>query len=354
MFPVIIKQCCSQHTKTTARFIMNLRSNIRNFIKDFYEVVVAGKRLPIRLRRPIDDFLYKRNFEKSLNEYIALPISNKVDILDIEIHMVTSSSDYLMAACAAKSLIENGLSATVVVHGDPSFTKEHEVIFAQTFSSYRVIYFQEKSTLPDDLKTLREQLPALFFEHQRKLGKVSSEGSRLAWSMKVFDFHYYSQTNKIIVLDSDTLFFHPPTEVIEWAKKDNLCLYAQPNNPNLRIAPTLLREKLKLYSPITHFNSGLLAIDKRVLTLQAVKSLVINIIEERDINVYGDECIWRLLFSTINTEALPIKKYPLIGTKKKYLAIERDSPDYYYMHYLLKYRAGVYTSHLKKLIKNSS
>jgi hypothetical protein len=123
---------------------MNLIYKIRNLIRDFYEVVVVGKRLPIRLRRPIDDFLYKRNFEQSLNEYITLPISNKADVLDIEIHMVTSSSDYLMAACAAKSLIENGLPATVVVHGDPSFTKEHEKIFAETFSSYRVIYFQEK------------------------------------------------------------------------------------------------------------------------------------------------------------------------------------------------------------------
>jgi hypothetical protein len=214
--------------------------------------------------------------------------------------------------------------------------------------------FKRKSTLPDDLKTLREQLPSLFFEHQRKLGKVSSEGSRLAWSMKVFDFHYYSQTKKIIVLDSDALFSYPPTEVINWAKKDDLCLYAQPYNPNLRISPTLLKEKLNLDSPITAFNSGLLAIDKKVLALSAVKSMVTNIIEERDVSVYGDECFWRLLFSTINTEALPIKRHPLIATKKKYLAIEKDSPDYYYMHYLLKYRYGIYTSLLNKLLKNNS
>lgn len=317
-------------------------------LADFYNVVIKQRRLPLRLRKLIDKFLYRDEFEEALLAFSSGETLNNSNF-DIELHIITSATDALMAICAARSLLLAGVNAEVVIHNDGTLNKEHERLFKSNFACCRVLSPKDKKNIPSEIKKLRDKLPDLFLEHQKAIGKVASIGSRNAWSMKVFDFHLHSLTKKFLILDSDTLFMNEPEMLKEWVMNGETCMYAQPHFPNLRIRKNTLTSKLNVLNVIESFNGGLLAIDKALISLNQITDLVSKLLSDKEINVYGDECIWRILLSQTNSTPFPIEDYPLIASKNKYLEIKRNSNDYVYIHFLLKYRYGIYTDHLRKL-----
>jgi hypothetical protein len=327
---------------------MNMAITVTKFLIDFYNVVILKRRLPLRLRKLIDNLLYRSKFEEALITFSNGKLLDNSNF-DIELHIVTSANDALMAVCAAKSLLLTGINAEVVIHSDGTLNDEHKRLFRSNFAYCRILSPEDKQELPSEIKRLRDELPNLFLEHQQAIGKVASIGSRNAWSMKVFDFHLHSLTKKFLILDSDTLFMNEPEMLKEWIMNGEACMYAQPHFPNLRIRKNTLISKLNVPNVIESFNGGLLAIDKKLVSLNQITDLVSTLLSDKEINVYGDECIWRILLSKTNSIPFPIEDYPLVASRNKYLEIKKSNRDYAYIHFLLKYRYGIYTNHLRKL-----
>jgi len=162
-----------------------------------------------------------------------------------EIHVMTSSRDWLDLVWALKTFYRySRRSYPLAIHDDGTLTEQIVLTLRSHFPRARVILRPDADAAV--LPTLAGHPRCLKFRSTNHL------------SPKVFDFAHYLQSDRMLLLDSDVLFFHEPTELLRRIEDPSYRLNTV--NGDTRTAytvdPKTTGESMRI-SVIERFNSGL-------------------------------------------------------------------------------------------------
>ncbi len=182
------------------------------------------------------------------------PIANTTSSA-CEIHVFTSSKDWMNLVWALKSFYwASEQDFSLCIHDDGTLEIEHKEILRQHFPQARVIERQDA-----DKRVLNElkDYPRCF--EFRKTNQLSP---------KVFDFASYLESDRMLLIDSDVLFFAKPSALLE--RIDSSSYHLNTVNGDTASAytvdPTVVKERSG-FEMVERFNSGLGLIHKKSMNL---------------------------------------------------------------------------------------
>lgn len=312
---------------------------IRKF-NSLLRVFFVEKRLPYSWSRKWHEIRYRKSLDRTLKNLAStFPVACSRNP-EVEVHLVTCKRDLYMAVASVKSLIRYFGDLGVVFHGDPSLDYDDSNFLREQIPGCRYVSFSdaERSIKKDpNIYRRRKELPDRF--------KLASgyDAQRRAWALKVFDFHFFSDADRVIVLDSDTLFLKRPNEVVDFIEgRTPGGFYAVPCNPNLKVDPKLVLSCFPMSRVIDKFNGGFFGFDKSLISIDLLIDVVDVLIDNHDVLVMGDECIWRFAFGRVNAKALDFSLYPLVTDLQRSRELEKKLEDLKYIHFILKHKGGFY------------
>ncbi|MEP0918335.1 hypothetical protein NC981_16015 [Leptolyngbya sp. DQ-M1] len=189
------------------------------------------------------------------------PISGTTD-LTCEIHVLTSSSDWLNLVWALKSFYQySQRKYALCIHDDGTLTSEGISTLQQHFPDARLIH--RISADEEVLKLLENHPRCLQFRKANQL------------SPKVFDFAAYLESDRMLLLDSDVLFFEEPTELLTRIEDPNYRFNTV--NGDVANAYTTNADVVRQqcgFELTDRFNSGLGLIHKASLNLDWIEEFL--------------------------------------------------------------------------------
>ena len=209
--------------------------------------MISPGRLWWLLRRDV-----KRGWDASWHHYLTLPRIAEWSWpfwaerpATIPIHVLTGANDWQLAAWMLASFFHfTEIAWPVVIHDDGTLPEGARATLAHLFSGARFILRSEA-----DREMSRVLRPFPFCHEYR---------NRHPLALKVFDAPHYAAGDRFMILDSDLLFFRPPTEILTWANSPDAreCWFNEDVQETALITAAEAREelKVKLWSRV---NSGL-------------------------------------------------------------------------------------------------
>ncbi|MCM0594224.1 MAG: hypothetical protein ACSI46_04990 [Gloeotrichia echinulata DVL01] len=189
------------------------------------------------------------------------PIANTSD-LTCEIHVLTSANDWLNLVWALKTFYHfSQRHYALCIHDDGSLTPEHQQTLQHHFPDARII---ERKQADEKVLTLLEPYPrCLDFRKTNHL------------SPKVFDFAAYLQSDRMLLLDSDILFFQAPTELLNRIENSDYQLNTLNGDveTSYTVDPEVVKSHLG-FDLALRVNSGLGLIHKRSLSLDWIEEFL--------------------------------------------------------------------------------
>lgn len=189
------------------------------------------------------------------------PIDN-TDDMTCEIHVLTSSRDWLNLTWALKSFYwASNKRYALCIHDDGTLTTEQQGSFRQHFPESRVI----------DKQTANEYVLARLANYPNCLNFRKTN----PLSPKVFDFAAYLESDRMLLLDSDVLFFKKPTALLNRIENPNYQLNTVNGDTAsaFTVDPATVREKCG-FEMVDRFNSGLGLIHKDSLNLDWIEEFL--------------------------------------------------------------------------------
>lgn len=179
-----------------------------------------------------------------------------------EIHVLTSSDDYLNLIWALKSFyLFSGRCYKLAIHDDGTLADVEVGELKRHFPDARIICRGEAdSTVISSLCSYPNC-------------KAFRETNKLA--LKVFDFRYYLESDRMLLLDSDVLFFSEPVELLGRIEEESY----RRNTVNsdvqsaYTVDPILIKEKFE-FELIEKFNSGLGLIHHESMNLEWIEEFL--------------------------------------------------------------------------------
>lgn len=219
--------------------------------------MISPGRLWWQLRRDV-----KRGWGAAYHDYNTLPRIEEWSWAfwgekpaAVPIHVLTGDKDWRLAAWSLASFLHyTEIGWPIVIHDDGTLTEEAVEVFGELFESCRIILRAES-----DAEMSRVLLPYPFCHDYRNTHPLG---------LKVFDMAHYSSGERLIVLDSDVLFFRKPQEILDWAMATTTkdCWFNEDVQEASLITATEAREELhvKLWSRV---NSGLCLLSRGAIDL---------------------------------------------------------------------------------------
>jgi len=163
----------------------------------------------------------------------------------IEIHVLTSKSDWLNLIWALKSFFVHARrDYPLVIHEDGSLDAQTVQIFRHHFPDARIV----RRTEADAAAT-----GALV-----GFPRCSALRATNTLSIKVFDFRHFLQSERMLLLDSDVLFYAEPAELLRRAEDPGYRLNSVNGDVDsaYTVDPAVVREMFG-FTVIERYNSGL-------------------------------------------------------------------------------------------------
>jgi hypothetical protein len=179
-----------------------------------------------------------------------------------EIHVLTSAGDWMNLMWTLKSLYRvSRKQYPLVIHEDGT-VPEHGIKALRR-------HFPEARLIP------RKQADAEVDHALRDYPRAREMRRKLVLSMKVFDFLHYAQSPRLFLLDSDVLFFAPPTVLEDRLESADYLLNSVNRDVSTAysIPPERLRE-LCDFPIVERFNSGLGVIHLASLQLDWIEKFL--------------------------------------------------------------------------------
>lgn len=212
-------------------------------------------------------FYYKHKWLPRRNKRLAENIHSSAPVLTddaskAEIHVLTSSKDHLMLLWALKSFYHvSGKRYPLVIHDDGSLGDAEAAVLMKHFPNARLI---KKAEADAEIKKALVDYPkSLEFRFSNHLAP------------KVFDFYHFASRERILLMDSDVLFFEKPEVLINRIEDAD---YLK-NSVNADVADAytvdsaIATEQLGVIIP-SRFNSGLGLIHRQSLAPGVVEDLL--------------------------------------------------------------------------------
>jgi hypothetical protein len=179
-----------------------------------------------------------------------------------EIHVLTSATDWLNLIWALKSFYHySQRNYALCIHDDGTLDEKHYDLFLAHFPNARII-----DRPSADTKVLLE---LQHYPHCLEFRKTNH------LAPKVFDFLSYLESDRLLLLDSDVLFFTEPRELLNRIENPNY----QYNSVNADIDsaytvdPAVVKEQMG-FEVQDRFNSGLGLIHKQSLNLEWIEEFL--------------------------------------------------------------------------------
>lgn len=176
--------------------------------------------------------------------------------------MLTSRDDWLNLVWALKSFYHaSERRYALCVHDDGSLTAAIRDTLASHFPKARILH--RKQSEVEVLAELAELPRCKKFRQSNPL------------SPKVFDFRHHLQADRMLLLDSDVLFFKEPTELLRRIEDPSYvknCVNSDVDSA-YTVEPSVVRERCNV-DLIPRFNSGLGVIHKRSLNLDWIEEFL--------------------------------------------------------------------------------
>ncbi len=258
----------------------------------------------------------------------SAPLSGTTDDR-AEIHVLTSAHDWINTVWALKSFYAQvPYRFALVIHGDPSLTPDLQQALAQQFPDARIIGDEEAR--PAVLAALADYPRCLDIRENRVISK------------KIFDFPHYLQSDRLIMFDSDLLFFAPPQAFLDYFEED--APRVNVFNPDVETAYSTSPEALaKQGVPILpEINSGFGLMHRDSLSLDLVEEFL-GVPGVADGHRWRFEQTVQALLSTRFGAALLPEEYRVTLTG--------DVGDKPFRHYVGAVRNQMYTEGMRKLKK---
>jgi hypothetical protein len=124
------------------------------------------------------------------------------------VHVLTGRNDWELAGWMLASWFHFSERAwPVVIHDDGTLTNEAGGVLRTLFPDVRII---TRAEADKEMETVLKPFPFLY--EYRALHPLA---------LKVFDVPHFTRGSRMIVFDSDLLFFGYPREILDWAEKQN-------------------------------------------------------------------------------------------------------------------------------------
>lgn len=221
---------------------------------------------------------------------------------DFSLHMLCQEEDVLMAEWAIRSFLKHsGLCPKIIIHDDGSMTKESARRLENRFSNLKVL-FRSKA-----LKMLESHKG---FERIREF---SIKGHNIV--MQLIDIFLLNDTSKVMLMDSDILFFNKPQEIIDFVNGQTDCdvlVSKQPGTYDLMVSDDYA-SKYHIYERRAGFmNSGMIIFNKVSILQDKFYEFFDNTKRSYDDYFLGMSG-WGCIISQVNYKFLPEDKYILKG-----------------------------------------
>lgn len=187
--------------------------------------------------------------------------------VDCEIHSLLGKRHVGMCLWSIKSFLHfSDRQYAVVLHDDGSLTDKDIRKLEYHLINVKVI----RKRLADEQIVNRIKPYANVLKYRFGELAQTAWGKRMSiFSLKLIDFNLLAQTSKILVLDTDVLFFKKPDDIIHWMEdaSRNECLYAYDEYTPIRDARHKLVGFEKKAEPQCYFNSGLICFNGSAFNL---------------------------------------------------------------------------------------
>jgi len=186
----------------------------------------------------------------------------QTDDLNCEIHVLTSAKDWLNLLWALKSFyVASNHRYALCIHDDGTLEPGHRATLQQHFPNARII-----DRPSADAKVLAEMQAYPRCLEFRKTNHLAP---------KVFDFASYLESDRMLLLDSDILFFTEPTELLRRIEDPEYSLNTVNGDVSsaYTVNPQVVENKLG-FEVIDRFNSGLGLIHKASFNLDWIEEFL--------------------------------------------------------------------------------
>lgn len=257
------------------------------------------------------------------------PVENTVSPV-CEIHALTSEGDWLNLIWTLKTFYRfSKRSYLLSIHEDGSLTPEARAELRKHFPKARLIPREEAD---------RVVPPALAaYPRSAELRRTN------VLSLKLFDFRQYLQSDRLLLVDSDILFFEEPVELLRRIETPGY-LYNSVNadiGSAYTVDPEVVRERLGFTLPPL-FNSGLGLIHRASLDLDWIEEFLALP------GIVGhwwriEQTLFALCSSKFGVELLP---------EVYRVRLEGDSAGLPCRHYIGKIRHLMYREGIRNLVRS--
>jgi len=247
------------------------------------------------------------------------------------IHMLVCKRDLSMALCACKSLVmASGSPQPFIFHDDGSLDGHDCTALTYHFPGAKVIRYTES--------------------HARAIEQLGSKSKLYGYRnlgvmmLKLLDVKLFSESEKVIIMDSDILFFNNPVELFDLAKDKQA-----PNSFNKDIAPAYMLD-LHVLEEITgkpllsQINAGLSVVHVEVINFEKIERWLSQLEGKPIIMHRIEQSLMAMLVAVSNQKAqyLP-PPYDVSYTKDVTTAICK--------HYVGRIRHGFELEGIRHLLK---
>ena len=200
---------------------------------------------------------------------------------DVEIHVLTSRYDWIDALWMLASFYrQSGLRVPAVLHDDGSLTPDHFRKIRGVFPAIRSIPRAEADAVIE-----------------RELGgypTVLAYRRTHPAALKLIDGPHFCQASRLILIDSDVLFFSPPREILTWLAGERPgCWF----NRDMFSAYNLSPEEAATAFGVTlwpEVNVGLCLVEKQVRNLELCERFLSSPLAERSLSFWREQSCWAL------------------------------------------------------------
>jgi hypothetical protein len=287
----------------------------------------------------LEDNLHKKKTEKAIEAVTNTPALLVQEPFKAEIHMLINKKHVNMALLSLKSFLRFYPNVRVVIHGDGSLDDEAEAFLRKHIKNIDVLRLTDAEALLKDKTDL--------FSIRKSYLNIKIT------LLKLLDIHVLSDSDKVVILDSDVLFLKRPDEIISWIEDEkNYNLYARPYLKNLKMNRDALEDKFGPVSFIEKFNSGLLCMNKNLITLELILDTLDKLKGDPRLPVFGDESVWMVIFSRSSSRELAFDDYPLFSESRYLRRFVKKGKDeeMKYLHFILKHHGGFYAKFARRVV----
>ena len=221
---------------------------------------------------------------------------------NFEVHMLCQKSDVIPATWSLWSFLKNSrLCPKIVIHDDGSLNKSSADIFSEKFDNIEIIWKKDADELIDKMSS------SSIIKDYRKNGHPLI--------LKLVDIILLSRAEKVMVLDSDVLFFKNPEEVVGFVKgrSNRDALISQTGGGfTIKVESSYLEKYDLTRKNIEFMNSGIIIYNKPPISENKLSEYLENC--ELDMSDYFVEMTgWNCLVGQTNYEFLPLDQYIIKG-----------------------------------------